>query len=143
MKRIDRIYSYISEGSQEYKVEQLTGHIGFDATEISEKLDILRNNVSMELNVLFKMDKIIKITSRPVLYFDRQVLEKLCGKKLGKGPIAVGKIEEIILITEDDILERSPFKYLIGANGSLKNQVEQAKAAILYPPNGLHTLIVY
>jgi len=73
MKRIDKIYSYISEGSQEYKVEQLTGHIGFDATEISEKLDILRNNVSMELNVLFKMDKIIKITSRPVLYFDNLV----------------------------------------------------------------------
>lgn len=30
---------------------------------------------------------------------------------------------------------------LIGADGSLKNRVEQAKAAVLYPPNGLHTLI--
>lgn len=142
MKRIDRIYNYIREGSHKYTVEQLTGDIGFDATEISEQLNILRNNVSMELNVLFKMDKIIKITSRPVLYFDKEVLERLSGKKLGKGPIEVGNLEEIISIEENDSLEKSPFKYLIGANGSLKNQVEQAKAAILYPANGLHTLIL-
>jgi hypothetical protein len=30
---------------------------------------------------------------------------------------------------------------LIGFDGSLKTQVEQAKAAILYPPSSLHTLI--
>ena len=33
------------------------------------------------------------------------------------------------------------FNSFIGANGSLRPQVELAKAAILYPPNGLHTLI--
>ncbi|MDD7796338.1 sigma 54-interacting transcriptional regulator [Clostridium sp. 'White wine YQ'] len=33
------------------------------------------------------------------------------------------------------------FNKLIGANGSLKNKIDLAKAAILYPPNGLHTLI--
>ena len=33
------------------------------------------------------------------------------------------------------------FEPLIGAKGSLKAQVELAKAAILYPSNGLHTLI--
>lgn len=31
---------------------------------------------------------------------------------------------------------------IIGAKDSLRAQVEQAKAAIMYPPNGLHTLIV-
>lgn len=31
---------------------------------------------------------------------------------------------------------------IIGAEGSLKLQVQQAKAAVFYPPNGLHTLIV-
>lgn len=30
---------------------------------------------------------------------------------------------------------------VIGAHESLKNQIEQAKAAILYPPHGLHILI--
>lgn len=33
------------------------------------------------------------------------------------------------------------FKEIIGYNGSLRMQINQAKAAILYPPNGLHTLI--
>ncbi len=30
---------------------------------------------------------------------------------------------------------------MIGATGSLELAIKQAKAAILYPPNGLHTLI--
>ena len=34
------------------------------------------------------------------------------------------------------------FKEIIGYNGSLKPQISQAKAAILYPPHGLHTLIL-
>lgn len=33
------------------------------------------------------------------------------------------------------------FDNIIGANGSLKPQIELAKAAVLYPTNGLHTLI--
>lgn len=40
------------------------------------------------------------------------------------------------------IVERSPFDDLIGVNDSLKTPVEQAKAAVLYPPNGLHTMIL-
>ncbi|WP_253073356.1 sigma 54-interacting transcriptional regulator [Sodalis ligni] len=34
-----------------------------------------------------------------------------------------------------------PFNYLIGYNGSLKKQISQAKAAVIYPPHGLHTLL--
>ncbi|WP_199883972.1 sigma 54-interacting transcriptional regulator [Anaerosinus massiliensis] len=34
-----------------------------------------------------------------------------------------------------------PFSNIIGFNGGLQVQVNQAKAAILYPPDGLHTLI--
>ena len=35
-----------------------------------------------------------------------------------------------------------PFSTMIGWNKSLQVKVEKAKAAVLYPPNGLHTLIV-
>ncbi|HHV19194.1 MAG TPA: sigma 54-interacting transcriptional regulator, partial [Thermoanaerobacterales bacterium] len=38
--------------------------------------------------------------------------------------------------------ELSAFKRIIGFDGSLKPQIQQAKAAILYPPHGLHTLIL-
>lgn len=34
------------------------------------------------------------------------------------------------------------FKCVIGSEGSLKSQIQQAKAAIFYPPLGLHTLII-
>lgn len=33
------------------------------------------------------------------------------------------------------------FEQLIGYDGSMKRQISQAQAAVLYPPRGLHTLI--
>lgn len=41
----------------------------------------------------------------------------------------------------DDNESLDAFDTLIGATGSLKPQIELAKAAILYPTNGLHTLL--
>lgn len=38
--------------------------------------------------------------------------------------------------------ETYSFDNIIGSKGSLKVQISQAKAAILYPPNGLHTLVL-
>lgn len=38
--------------------------------------------------------------------------------------------------------ENKPFNNLVGSEGSLKPFIQQAKAAVLYPPNGLHTLIL-
>lgn len=38
--------------------------------------------------------------------------------------------------------ESQAFQNLIGGNGSLEMQIQQAKAAVLYPPNGLHCLIL-
>ncbi len=37
---------------------------------------------------------------------------------------------------QDDI-----FHKIIGSDGSLKNQISKAKAAVMYPPKGLHTLL--
>ena len=140
MKRSDRIYGYIREKSAAYTIEQLKGRVGVDAQEVSEALGILRNNVSMELNGLHRQDRIIKITGRPVLYFDKAVLEHLCGESIGNGPCQFADMEECIRHTP--AAAQGPFDCLIGSDRSLKKQVEQAKAAILYPPDGLHTLIV-
>ena len=38
--------------------------------------------------------------------------------------------------------EEDVFAKIVGHDGSLSHQVDQAKAAVLYPPYGLHTLIV-
>jgi len=139
VKRIDKIYEYIKAKSSAYTLENLQGRIGVDATEIADELGILRNNVSMELNALHRQDKIIKIIGRPVLYFDKQTVESLCGVVID-GPCQFNVIEECVKMT--GAKGQGPFDRLIGADRSLKKQVEQAKAAILYPPDGLHTLIV-
>lgn len=140
MKRIDKIYEYIKTKSKEYQLTDLQGRVGVEAAEIAETLNILRNNVSMELNTLHRQDKIVKISGRPVLFFDKEVLGSLVGEPIDLGPIQVNAIEECI--PTSNITPKGPFDYLIGADTSLKKQVEQAKAAILYPPDGLHTLIV-
>ncbi|MCX7883470.1 MAG: sigma 54-interacting transcriptional regulator [Caloramator sp.] len=145
MKRIDKIYNYIRKKSEQVNLKNLEENkekLGFAASDIAQDLGILRNNVSMELNKLLRQDKIIKIKGRPVLYFHKEVLEKLLNKKLPKGPLEIETIEELKDKPQKKEEYKSPFNHIIGAEGSLKNQIEQAKAAILYPPNGLHTLIV-
>lgn len=47
-----------------------------------------------------------------------------------------------ISVKGSDSLHNNHFSNLIGFDGSLKVQVDQAKAAISYPPNGLHVLLL-
>ena len=142
MKRIDKIYDYILQSSKSFDKDKLSQQSGFSAQEIGDALDILRNNVSKELNTLCREKKIIKIKNRPVLYFDRKCLEEILSIKLPEDLEELSDINSLTSPTKEIIEDHSPFDDLIGANSSLKNQIEQAKAALLYPPNGLHTLIV-
>lgn len=61
MKRIDRIYNYIENNSKKFTKNKLLEVKGFSAQEIGEYLEILRSNVSRELNTLCRDSKIIKI----------------------------------------------------------------------------------
>jgi len=142
VKRIDKIYDYILQASKLFDKDKLLEQKGFSAQEIGDTLDILRNNVSKELNTLCRDKKIIKIKNRPVLYFDRKCLEHILFIKLPENLEEISDINSLTGTPNELIEDQSPFNYLIGANTSLKNQIEQAKAALLYPPNGLHTLIV-
>lgn len=143
MKRIDKIYNYINENSKSFTKDKFLKQNGFSSQEIGTVLNILRNNVSKELNTLCREKKIIKIKNRPVLYFDRKHLENILSIKISENLYELSDVNSLIsaqnTVTEEDY---SPFNYLIGANSSLKNQIEQAKAALMYPPNGLHTLII-
>lgn len=109
---------------------------GVTASEVGEYLNLDRANVSRYLNKLYKENKIRKIEGRPVLY------------KLGKDE---EEIEKDIKIIENDkepqeeklgIEVENSLDNLVGANQSLQIPIQQAKAAILYPPSGLHTLIL-
>ncbi|MBC8060843.1 MAG: sigma 54-interacting transcriptional regulator [Clostridiaceae bacterium] len=142
MKRIEKIYNYMVDQSKEFLLKDILAGKGFSAASISEGLSMMRNNVSLELNNLLRADKVIKIKGRPVLFLDRETVEKLLEYKLEPGPLELEDFNE--LMTNEDIedAEKSPFDSLIGYNTSLRTHIEQAKAAVLYPPNGLNTLIV-
>lgn len=100
-----------------------TGTIkGFSAKEIASKLNMQRSNVARELTKLYKEGIIDKNKGRPVLYF-----------------IKYKNSSKNINIFNEDI---SIFDSIIGKDSSLKHQISLAKAAIVYPPRGLHTLIV-
>lgn len=90
---------------------------GVETKEIALELKMHRSNVSSLLNQLCAERKLKKIGLRPVLYTINQN-------------------------DEQDSTETSCFKTLIGHNGSLRNTVQLAKAAILYPQKSLNILIV-
>lgn len=92
---------------------------GVTAKDIALALSLDRANVSRYLNELYKENQLEKITGRPVLYQS----------------IAVNENEQ------EEYSKMNAFSRLIGYEASLKEVVQQAKAAILYPPNGLHTII--
>lgn len=92
---------------------------GMEASEISIITGIDRANVSRKLNELEREQRVIKLSGRPVRYLDS---EKYNQKQENK------KTEE--------------FFFMIGENGSLKKQIDQAKSAIMYPPKGLRTLFL-
>lgn len=142
MKRIDKIYNYILEHSKDFTKEDILNHNGPTAQEIGDTLDILRNNVSKELNSLCRDKKLIKIKNRPVLYFDKRYIEDIFSIKISSDLEEISNDTLLNSSITSDKDPCSPFNYLIGYNTSLKNQIEQAKAALMYPPNGLHTLII-
>lgn len=97
-------------------LEHESAEKGVTAAELSKILALDRANVSRYLNQLCNEKAIEKINGRPVLY--RSVRKK--SGKVGEGSIDM----------------------IVGADLSLQVPIQQAKAAILYPPRGLHTLIL-
>lgn len=138
MKQIDRILQYIADHTGKLSEEALLRDEGITAIEIAGDLNMLRNNVSKELNNLLRADQILKIKGRPVKFLHKQAVEDIFRIQLKEKGIEVHSVKEVLLPGE----QVDPFHALIGFKQSLRNQVEQGKAAILYPPGGLHTLIV-
>lgn len=113
------IFNYLNDRCNEQKSEDKGKTIGCTTKEIADALSLQRTNVSSILNKLCDAGKIYKIKGKPILY-------------------TVDLSEE----NEKSIKISGSLDTLIGGNKSLKKCIQQAKAAILYPPNGLHTLLL-
>lgn len=97
------------------ELARITGEQGVSAKELAERLNFDRANVSSDLNKLWKDGKVQKSEGRPVLFS------------------TVANVISHSKTTFDQLLEDSP---------SLSTAIEQGKAAILYPPFGMHCLIL-
>ncbi|WP_459166922.1 sigma 54-interacting transcriptional regulator [Enterococcus faecium] len=136
-KRIDRIYMYVKEKTAHLTKAEYDQ--GVTTQEIAEVLGIQRTNSSKDLNQLVREGKLIKTDGRPVRYIYQTLVTHV--KPVTKHVVSyketpVSEEKNILQIDTKDI-----FAKIIGANGSMKNSVKQAKAAILYPPRGLNCLI--
>ena len=121
-----------------YVVEQLLidNSRSLTTKEISESLSLQRSNVSKDLNALVREGKLAKTNGRPVEYFiEEMIVEETIEQTLLPEEV---ETQELPAVVND---QRDIFEDLIGSHNSLKNAVEQAKAAILYPPKGLNCLI--
>lgn len=100
------------------KLKEVSGDRGITAMELADSLGLSRANVSSDLNKLSEEGKVKKGTGRPVLFMPVKGNEKAVVQK----GTSLDKFAE--------------------ENQSLFTAIEQAKAAILYPPKGMHILIL-
>lgn len=92
---------------------------GITAEEIADQINIQRSNASSYLNILCKDNKAQKLNTRPVVF----------------KPVMTNNLTAFNYDTKNVF-------NIIGYDKSLKISIEQAKAAIMYPPNGLNTIIL-
>ncbi|WP_208560406.1 sigma 54-interacting transcriptional regulator [Marinilactibacillus kalidii] len=141
MKRKDRILDYVVSRTKGYTKKELEMKEGITTKELSDDLDILRSNVSKDLNALVREGKLYKIEGRPVKYIDIRLMRHKPLSKHVSSYKETDKITDTGVRSFDFSSDEDIFQTTIGATGSMKNAVEQAKAAVLYPPKGLNTLI--
>ncbi|WP_291722851.1 sigma 54-interacting transcriptional regulator [Clostridium sp.] len=145
IKNIDLVLRFIKE---KVTFNNLVNNIkdnkppGIDAADIQNNLGIVRNNGSVLLNSLFKQKKLVKINSRPVTYILRDTILQFIEERAIKDTYSIDEIRNIISTNVNRDIQLDPFDSLIGKDNSLAVQIGQAKAAIMYPSNGLNTLIL-
>lgn len=132
----DQIIEYVKENTKIVKKDKLI--LSLDTKDITQFLGFERTRVSKVLNRELSNGKLIKIKGKPVKYIynflnlDQTVWDD------------VNNLWEVIFSQQQKIgdeIKLDVFGQLVGHDGSLSYAINQAKAAILYPPRGIHTLI--
>lgn len=119
------------------KQQKKAGTFSVTTAEVCEQLAISRTAVSRELNHLVRSGQIKKQRGKPVRY---SYSEDLSSSQLKKD---IKMTKATVLDTKIEASKKmNAFSEFIGTNGSLNAQINSAKAAIMYPPNGLHTILL-
>lgn len=143
-RRIDIILNKLNETTKIslYELIKYKEWKPITSTSLSEQLNIARYNISRELSKLYQENKVIRIEDKPICFLATREVEKILTKELKKSTFKNADDFRNFLLANTASYDSGAFSELIGYNQSLMTAVKQAKAAILYPPNGLHTLLV-
>ena len=145
-RRLDRVLALIRENTLKAAELNFTDTIGLTASGLAVEAGLDRTNVSKELNRLYRQGLVIKCQGKPTLFLHRAALASLFPQAFFPGTIpCTGRLSDYLASQNtNDAQARQPadsLEAVIGSNGSMKQAVRQAKAAMLYPPRGIHTLI--
>ena len=158
LTRKERVFHQLSELTCKVTLDDIRSVLGsgFEAGVIGGALGITPNNTCMELGALLKEERVVKIPGRPVYFFAREELEQSLGirfsqcifKNYGEFRDTVDRLLRSVSdgrtspkLPPVSIDPTGSFSRLVGSRESLRPNIDQARAAILYPPSGLHCLI--
>ncbi len=138
----------------------LRRHSGFSAEEVAEQAEIDRTNASRDLNQLAQAGVIERFPGRPVLFAMKIAIQETVTTSVTSPVQNVAQSHRASSSTASPTLSvqatQKPatiaasistgtfvtsFDTLIGNKEGLKVAIQQAKAAILYPPRGLHAFL--
>lgn len=143
VKRIERIHTLVKEYTSNISLEDLEKKdCGISSIDIADQTEILRNNVSQDLNQLHRQRQLIKIKGKPVRYLSVKEVSALLEGTIHSKDFLFQSAADLLQAPKTKIVSDDPFMDLIGAEGSLSAIIQSAKASILYPPLGLHTLLL-
>lgn len=150
MLRINRVYQALCLLWSDKTREDLQELQGTTALEVANLLGISRANTSLELNKLVRDGRVLKITTYPVRFLPKERIEILLDQDLygfselaSLSDLAVSQNQHGQSDIETDVpTSQNPFDQIIGYQSSLKQVISQAKAAVYYPPSGLHMLLL-
>ena len=166
MLRKDRVFETLRSMCTQRPAQSgaLRRFTGFSAEEVAELAQVDRTNASRDLNILAQEGLIERIPGRPVLFtirasstsslstgdhteksskayaWHREEVPQTLRRDVATGVKEPGNPPAIVASVHSGAIVTS-FNTLVGSDEGLKVAVQQAKAAMLYPPRGLHTLL--
>ncbi len=111
----------------------------FSANVLSNDLNISRSLASQYLNAFVKEGVLIKIATRPVCFLYKKVIEEKFQVSLKENVFL--SIEEFMDTISEEVCIKQNFMKMIGYDSSLSKAIDQVKAALKYPNNGLPILL--
>lgn len=126
-------------------VEELTQNLdfynmgAFSSNAISEYMAVSRSLVSQYLNELNREGVLIKVTSRPVYFIDKKILEEKFHVNITDACFL--GIEDVIDMIQKKATIKRNYETLVGCETFLKQPINQIKAALKFPGIGLPVII--